>query len=135
MFRPPKSDDIDVDRFRPIIENSLVISVIHRTICPTNQSIRVTTKYKFEQILLDSHVFRWGTVTSDPTFKVIDLRDTYTIRPLINLGEHLASRLTPAWHQSRSRRTLAGVVSLAARTRVVQWIARSLSDFETPNEE
>lgn len=57
-----------------------------------------------------SFIYRWLTAEPDPDVIVIDLRDTYTVGPILALLDRLAELLVPASRRSRA-------ISIASRTR------------------
>jgi hypothetical protein len=77
-----------------------------------------------------SFLYRWLTKEPDPEVIVIDLRETYTVGPIITLLDRLGARLAPWWRASGCRRLCVwtgawlfacpvralGVVAMAAAT-------------------
>jgi len=52
-------------------------------------------------IVRDSWLYRWLTAEPDPTVVTIDLRETYTIGPVLRLLERLITPIATRWEQSR----------------------------------
>ena len=55
-----------------------------------------------------SSLYRWLTREPDPEVIVIDLRETYTVGPIIGALDWTTAKLTPWWRASGLRRLCAG---------------------------
>lgn len=76
-----------------------------------------------------SYLYRWFTAEPDPDVIVIDLRETYTVGPVIALLDSLFDWLAPGWQHSSCKRVTDGVTTVtvwAARTRAGRTIVRFL---------
>ncbi|MFC7156830.1 hypothetical protein ACFQPA_15440 [Halomarina halobia] len=62
-----------------------------------------------------SRLHRWLTAEPDPQVIVVDLRETYTVGPVVAALDRVGGWLAPRWRASRPRRALAaGVETFAA---------------------
>lgn len=83
-----------------------------------------------------SFLYRWLTKEPDPDVVVIDLRETYTVGPIIGVLDRLAVPLGRSYRVSGLRRLAdgaAGVASTLAATRVGQALGRALAPPEPPD--
>lgn len=65
-------------------------------------------------------LYRWLTAEPEPDVIVIDLRETYTVGPVVALLDRLLDALAPVWRHSSCKRATDGVATVAvwaARTR------------------
>lgn len=78
-----------------------------------------------------SFLYRWLTTEPDPAVIVIDLRETYTVGPIITLLDHLGARLAPWWHASGCRRVCVrtGAWLLARPVRALGVVAMATAAF------
>ena len=82
-----------------------------------------------------SFLYRWLTKEPDPDVIVIDLRETYTVGPVIALLDRIAVPLGRSYRVSGLRRFAdgaAGVAGTLAATRVGQALGRALAPPEPP---
>lgn len=85
-----------------------------------------------------SFLYRWLTKEPEPDVIVIDLRETYTIGPIIALLDRVIDWLAPAWRASMPKRALdrvGAVAERAAETRAGQLLAKLLAPPEPPASE
>jgi len=83
-----------------------------------------------------SFLYRWLTKEPDPDVIVIDLRETYTVGPLIAVLDRIAVPLGRSYRASGLRRLAdraAGVASALAATRIGQALGRALAPPEPPD--
>lgn len=82
-----------------------------------------------------SFLYRWLTKEPDPDVIVIDLRETYTVGPIITALDRVAVPLGRSYRASGLRGVAdgaAGVASALAATRVGQALGRALAPPEPP---
>lgn len=83
-----------------------------------------------------SFLYRWLTKEPDPDVIVIDLRETYTVGPIIAILDRIAAPLGRSYRASGLRRLADGAVGVAgtlAATRVGQALGRALAPPEPPD--
>ncbi|MEF8886409.1 MAG: hypothetical protein V5A30_01290 [Haloarculaceae archaeon] len=83
-----------------------------------------------------SFLYRWLTKEPDPSVVVIDLRETYTVGPVIAVLDRFAVPLGRSYRASGLQRLAdeaAGVASALAATRVGQALGRALAPPEPPD--
>jgi hypothetical protein len=84
-----------------------------------------------------SFLYRWLTKEPDPEVVVIDLRETYTVGPLIAVLDRLAGPLGRSYRQSGLGRLVDGLARVGGRladTRVGRALGRALAPPEPPAE-
>ncbi|MFC7235560.1 hypothetical protein [Halosegnis marinus] len=84
----------------------------------------------------NSYLYRWLTKEPEPEVIVIDLRETWTVGPIIALFDRLIEWLAPYWRESTPKRALDRVVTLADRTagtRAGQLLGTFLAPPEPPD--
>lgn len=82
-----------------------------------------------------SFLYRWLTTEPDPDVIVIDLRETYTVGPLIALLDRLALFLVRTWRGSLTRRSTervrtATIWAWVAESRTIRLLAAALEPPE-----
>jgi hypothetical protein len=85
--------------------------------------------------LSGSALYRWLTAEPEPDVIVIDLRETWTVGPLLKLLDGLISWVLPYWRTSRVSAGVDALVELTARaaeTRYGQAIASVLAPPDPP---
>lgn len=85
----------------------------------------------------NSYGYRWLTREPDPEVVVIDLRETWTVGPVIRVLDRLVDWVTPYWRESTLKRGFDGVVALgerAADTRFGQLVVKLLEPPESPKD-
>jgi len=89
----------------------------------------------------ESYCYRWLTKEPDPEIIVIDLRETYTVGPLITLLDRLIPHVEHAWQHSRvgsvsqrvSERLAEDVLDPLAETRGYEFAVAILTPPEPPD--
>ena len=93
----------------------------------------------FGRTLHSSRLYAWLTAEPDPEVIVIDLRETYTVRPVVAAIDRVAGRIGPWWRRSWPKRTgervADGVRPILADSRVVDLLAALLVPPEPPEDE
>lgn len=87
------------------------------------------------RVLRESAVYRWLTTEPEPSVVVIDLRETYTVGPLIKLIDAGVERATPYWEASTAKRIVDSGVGFGerfARTRPGRLLKTILEPPEPP---
>jgi hypothetical protein len=88
--------------------------------------------------LSGSALYRWLTAEPEPEVIVIDLRETWTVGPLLRVLDRMISWMLPYWRTSRLSAGVDTVVELterAAETRYGQAIASVLAPPDPPAED
>lgn len=83
-----------------------------------------------------SYLYRWLTKEPEPDVIVIDLRETWSVGPVIAALDHVLAWLGPHWRGSTLKRgvdALGSVGSRAAETRVGRLLASLLAPPEPPD--
>jgi len=83
----------------------------------------------------NSYLYRWLTKEPDPEVIVIDLRETWTVGPIIALLDRFVEWVAPYWASSTPKRALDELVALgerAAETRAGQLLGKLLAPPEPP---
>lgn len=77
----------------------------------------------------NAYLFRWLTAEPEPEVIVIDLRDTFTVGPFIEILDEVLMALTPAYDRSRLRSIGLGSMSAfqSAPIRVASFLGLGLS--------
>ncbi|MDZ7746832.1 MAG: hypothetical protein U5K28_10085 [Halobacteriales archaeon] len=87
----------------------------------------------------DSRLYRWLTAEPDPTVITIDLRETYTIGPILALLEWLSEPLVSWWEQSTVQKKTVEIENRGHRiiesSRVATWLGRLFVPPEPPDGE
>jgi hypothetical protein len=86
-----------------------------------------------------SFCYRWLTKEPEPDVVVIDLRETYTVGPLIALLDRLAPTIERTWRGSRAYRLTDALQTSSklewiADSRTVQLLAAAVEPPELPEE-
>lgn len=118
------------------IKRTVQTSVIGTLLRGSSESVQNAGK-RLGRVARNSFVFQWLTKEPEPEVVVIDLRETWTVGPLIGLLEWTIAQLAPYWRESALQQALIGVTRLgesAAETRIGQVIIRLLSPPEPPEE-
>lgn len=103
---PDTSDTNTLEQARTMLrttaDNSRLVALANKVRNP----IRHTTK-QLADYTRESYLYRWLTKEPDPEIIVIDLRETYTVGPIIAILDHLVDRvadfedrIAPYWYGS-----------------------------------
>jgi len=90
------------------------------------------------RIARHSALLRWLTSEPDPEMIVIDLRETRTVGPVIQLLDWGITCIQPYWEGTVFKRGIDGVVALSERTadtRVGMMLGRLFTPPEPPDDE
>lgn len=111
--------------------------ILHTLVNPATRWFIRTTNH--------SYLYRWLTKEPEPEVIVIDLRETWTVGPLIALLDHMITAGTPAatelnriWRASTLYRLgdwVAGWIERGLETRVGQLLIELLEPPELPEDE
>ena len=87
-----------------------------------------------------SYLYRWLTKEPEPDVVVIDLRETYTVGPVIALLDRLAPFVGRMWRGSRASQLVETLQTSAKRrwfekSRTLQLLAAALEPPEPPSED
>lgn len=113
-------------------ESSLVVTVGTTAIDPFRRTTR-----RLATVTRESYLYRWLTKEPDPEVIVIDLRETYTVGPIIRFIDAAITRVEPYWRESRVARILQRLERAgerAAETRLGEIVLRLLEPPEPPRE-
>lgn len=83
----------------------------------------------------DSFLYTWLTAEPEPEVIVIDLRETWTVGPIIALVDRVVAWLAPYWHTSTPKRAVDELIALGERvaeTQVGQLLLTVLAPPEPP---
>lgn len=78
--------------------------------------------------LQGSWLYRWLTAEPEPTVVVIDLRETWTVGPLLRVLDYLGRRVAGVWHGSKAERAFARfrIVTVRAPVAIASAVAAVL---------
>lgn len=79
-----------------------------------------------------SWLYGWLTADPDPDVIVIDLRETYTVGPLIAALDRVASWVGPRWRGSALQRNFQRATTWIGRTVATSWTGRVLAVILVP---
>lgn len=99
-----------------------------------------TVGARLATVARDSWLYRWLTAEPDPQVVVIDLRETYTVGPLIAALDRVArvvappirETVLPLWRRTRTRAVLTWLARVVAASRTGRFLA---AVFEPPEGE
>jgi len=102
-------------------------------------STLVTGLRKLAHSIRNSFCYRWLTKEPDPDVVVIDLRETYTVGPIVALCDRLAPAVGRAWRGSGASRLTEALrtsskLEWLADSRTVRLLAAALEPPEPPAE-
>jgi hypothetical protein len=93
----------------------------------------------FGRTVCSSRLYAWLTAEPEPEVIVIDLRETYTVGPVVAAIDRAAGRIGPWWRHSRPKRVIERVADTVrpalAESRVVDALAVLLVPPEPPDDE
>lgn len=99
---------------RAATANSTVIAIYRRLSEAIASSHLAGTSPRLQAIIRQSFIYRWLTKEPDPEVIVIDLRDTWTVGPIIGVLDRIITWIQPYWASSVANQT-------------VEWSGRLLS--------
>ncbi|WP_257299938.1 hypothetical protein [Haloarchaeobius sp. FL176] len=118
-------------KLRQLVDGSRTIATLERVSSGlSNRAERLATTTR------NSFLYRWLTKEPEPEVIVIDLRETYTVGPLIKVLDGVIDRLEPYWQGSRLRQALVAVdrgIDRAAETRTGEIVMDALAPPEPPD--
>jgi hypothetical protein len=79
-----------------------------------------------------SWLYGWLTAEPDPDIIVIDLRETYTVGPVIAVIDRLAGWVGPRWRDSALQRRVQTATTWIGRTVATSWTGRVLAVILVP---
>src|SRR6056297_879731 len=103
-------------RVHRFVDGSQTVATISRI-----SSVFANASERVAAATRNSFIYRWLTKEPEPEVIVIDLRETRTVGPFINVFEAVSDCLEPYWHESRLRQALIAVdrgIERAADTRI-----------------
>jgi hypothetical protein len=83
-----------------------------------------------------SFLYRWVTADPEPKIVVINLKETWTLGPVLSRLNHLVEEYQPYWRESILNTALSEVnkiINNADKTRVCQFLSRALLPPESPS--
>lgn len=86
-------------------------------------------------VVRESYVYRWLTKEPEPEVVVIDLRETWTVGPVIGALDRVVDRVAPHWRRSTVKSSLdrvAALVGRGLRTRLGRLLVALLEPPEPP---
>ncbi|WP_075937164.1 hypothetical protein [Halosegnis longus] len=90
------------------------------------------------QVVRDSRLYQWLTTEPDPTVVTIDLRETYTVGPVLKLLERLTTPILTRWTNSTLEQAVATLSErgqrLAESSRTVKLLAQLFVPPEPPED-
>jgi hypothetical protein len=122
-----------------VVDGSAALSAVRR-VWPGGSESHDDTQFEHgiergARWLSGSALYRWLTAEPEPDVLVIDLRETWTVGPVLKLLDKLISWMLPYWRTSRLSAGVDTVVELterAAETRYGQAIASVLTPPDPP---
>jgi hypothetical protein len=128
--------------WRRVIDGSAILSTVRRALTGEFESSEDTrfaqATERGAQWLTGSALYQWLTAEPEPEVIVIDLRETWTVGPLLELLDRIITRVLPYWYTSRVSSgvdALVGLVERAAETRYGRAVASVLAPPEPPGSE
>ncbi|WP_218780600.1 hypothetical protein [Halorarum halophilum] len=116
-----------------VLEGSRVVRTLRAPLRDDSRTSRATRW--LSTVVRNSSGYRWLTKEPEPEVVVIDLRETWTVGPIVRLLDRLVDRVTPYWRESALKRGLDGSVTLgerAAGTRFGRLLVKLLEPPELP---
>ncbi|WP_435063670.1 hypothetical protein [Halobaculum sp. EA56] len=137
---PTRSTDHDSElgaRLRRVLDGSTLVRAGRTLRDRAADSTLATLGRRLASGARNSFVYRWLTKEPEPEVIVIDLRETWTVGPVIALLDRLVEWVVPYWRGSRLKRGLDRTAALgerAADTRAGRLLVRVLEPPEPPDE-
>lgn len=103
-------------------ENSAAVGLLQRV------------EHRGATIVRASRLYRWLTAEPDPTVVTIDLRETYTVGPVLRLTERLVTPVVTRWKQSRLNDTATAAGRRTRRLAETSWTVGLLAQLFVPPE-
>lgn len=125
-------------RLRASVERSRVLASARRTTDAVTDSRLAALATWLVHATRHSFLYRWLTKEPEPEVIVIDLRDTYTVGPVIEILNRLVDWLAPIWRHSLLKRVTEAVMPIVegvTRTRTGRTIAALLEPPDPPEED
>jgi len=122
-------------RVRRIVERSAVGSAVVGLGNAARSSSLARFTRRVGGFTQNSFLYRWLTKEPEPEVIVIDLRETWTVGPIVALLDWTVERTLPHWRGSTLKRIFDRVDTLgerAAQTRAGQLLVRILEPPEPP---
>ncbi|QLG60231.1 hypothetical protein [Halorarum salinum] len=119
---------------RALEQSSLVVAL--RAPFREDARTRQTARWLSETVR-NSFIYRWLTKEPEPEVFVIDLRETWTVGPVIRLLDHVIVGVIPIWNESTFKRgfdLLALQLDHATETRSGQLLIKFLEPPAPPEE-
>lgn len=136
------TDEDTTAAWKRVVDGSEVVSTVRRMWTGefgTSENARSSQLIeRGTQWLTGSALYQWLTAEPEPDVIVIDLRETWTVGPLVKLLDRIVLRALPYWHSSRVNSgvdALVGLAEQAAETRYGQAIASVLAPPGPPGGE
>jgi hypothetical protein len=88
-----------------------------------------TTTTQLTYAVEKSFLYRWLTTDSEPNVIVINLGETWTLGPVLDLLSHLINKCRPYWHESFFGTVLGEISTIirnTGKTRIGQFLSRVL---------
>lgn len=123
-------------QFEHVVEGSFLWSLV---VAVRSSALVTALRAAMEWVVSatrNAFIYRWLTKEPEPDVIVIDLRETWTVGPLIVLLDWFIERLTPYWRASVVRQAgvaLGGFVERALATRPGRFLKRLLTPPEPPD--
>ncbi|WP_424002618.1 hypothetical protein ACOZ4I_02300 [Haloarcula salina] len=124
--------DLVKRRIRSAVENSLLRSVFDRLSKAYERSTLSRFGVRVVEIARKSEIYQWLTADPDPQMVVIDLRETYTVGPLLSILDRLVPRVEKAWRRSGFASAVAGIKRMFAESKAIQVVSAVLSPPKSP---
>lgn len=120
-------------RLRESVERSRTLGSLRRIADAAGDSRLAAMATWLVHATRHSVLYRWLTAEPEPEVIVIDLRDTFTVGPIVALLDRLVAALTPSWRSSGLKRATDAFVALvdaAADTKTGRTIMKLLEPPE-----
>jgi hypothetical protein len=136
------TDEDTTAAWKRVVNGSGIVSTVRRVwtgeLNPADNARSAQVIERGAQWLTGSILYRWLTAEPEPDVIVIDLRETWTVGPLLDLLDRLLLWVLPYWEASRVSDgvgTLIRLVERAAATRYGQAIVSVLAPPKPPADE
>lgn len=131
--------DREVDlraELKTLADGSKIVSLFRRTVRAVSNSRLASLGRWLTDATKHSFLYRWLTAEPEPEVIVIDLRETYTVGPVVAILDRLVASVAPPWRTSRLKRAtdaFAVLLEAAAETKTGQTIAKLFEPPEPPD--